>query len=72
MHIYPTLINMGVRTPETQDGVLSAQVRVPILCHIKDTSDPNHVLKHEAAMKHISDNGLIFEDLKKKLSMMKI
>eukprot|EP00957_Ditylum_brightwellii_P146558 11157662-Ditylum_brightwellii.AAC.1 len=38
---------------------------------IKDTSDPNHFLKPEATRKHISDNGLMFEDLKKELPKLK-
>eukprot|EP00957_Ditylum_brightwellii_P078733 5986484-Ditylum_brightwellii.AAC.2 len=44
---------------------------VPMLSPIKDTSDPNHFLKPKAIRKHISDNGLAFEGLKKEPPKLK-
>eukprot|EP00957_Ditylum_brightwellii_P040300 3049718-Ditylum_brightwellii.AAC.1 len=70
-HFCPTLIGRGVCIPETKDGALRAQVLAPMLHLIKDTSDPNNSLKPEATRKQISDDGLIFEDLKKELSKLK-
>eukprot|EP00957_Ditylum_brightwellii_P123021 9379923-Ditylum_brightwellii.AAC.1 len=66
-----TLIGRGVPTPETKDGSLRDQVLIHMICHIKDTSDPNHFLMPETTRKHISDNGLMFEDLKKESPKLK-
>eukprot|EP00957_Ditylum_brightwellii_P162654 12385955-Ditylum_brightwellii.AAC.1 len=67
----PTLISREIRTPETKDKALRAQVLGSMTRPIKDTSDPNHSLKPEAIRKHITDNGLAFEDLKKELPKLK-
>eukprot|EP00957_Ditylum_brightwellii_P090066 6859037-Ditylum_brightwellii.AAC.1 len=67
----PTLIGRGLCTTETKDGALRAQVLVPMNCPIRDTSDLNLFLKPEATRKYISDNVLMFEDLKKELPKSK-